>query len=416
MSEVDLFSKFKLPQPEPMSLDVSVLVAEPSAELGLIMVHFLEKSGFSKVRRERDGLSALQALQKQPASVVFASADLPSCSGLDLLKELREDPNLQRGAFILITPPLNKAEVMLAVESGVNELLVKPFTAGDISPKIRTAYSTYNNPKNPERLYEFAKQLLKAKNLNGAKMVYQALGDANANAARPHVGLARCYLQENNFEKALEETTTAIKKNESFVHAYSVRAEIYLSMDKQDEAIVDLQKAVDLSPLNLARLENCCEVLLKKNLTKQCAQILNKAISAGLEHPYITERLGYCYFLEKDYPNALRFLKEAVRIDPENVKFLNSLAICHRDSKNYDESISIYNRIIKKEPENYQVLYNKALILTYKNANQDAVKLLTRVLQIKPDFEKASAKLNELEKSSGSTASASAQASEPSGA
>jgi tetratricopeptide (TPR) repeat protein len=405
MSEADLFARFKLPQPSTMSLDIPILVAEPSSELGLIVVHFLEKAGFSNVRREKDGQLALKVLQKDPAAVVFASAELPSCSGLDLLKELREDPHCQRGAFILITHAMNKSEVMLAVESGVNELLVRPFTAGDIPPKIRSAYGSYNNPRNPERLYEAAKHLLRAKHLEKAREIYAALADANATAARPHVGLARCYMTENNLEKALEEATNAIQKNASFVHAYSLRADIYLSMEKTDEAIADLKKAVDLSPLNVARLEHCCEVLLKRSLTKDCSELLNKAIAAGLEHPYVTERLGYCYFLEKDYTSALKFLKEAVRLDPENVSFLNSLAICYRDGKNYEESISIYNRIIKKDPENYQVLYNKALVLGYKNATSEAAKLFRRVLQLKPDFEKAAQKLIEIERGDGNPAS-----------
>jgi tetratricopeptide (TPR) repeat protein len=381
-----------------MSLNIPILVAEPSSELGLIVVHFLEKAGFSNVRREKDGQIALKSLQKEPAAVIFAASELPSCSGLDLLKELREDPSYQRGAFILITQAMNKAEVMLAVESGVNELLVRPFTAGDIPPKIRSAYASYNNPRNPERLYEAAKLLLRAKHLEKAREIYSALAEANAAAARPHVGLARCYMIENKYDQALGEATKAVEKNSSFVHAYSLRADIYLNLDKPDECIADLKKAVDLSPLNVARLEHCCEVLLKRSMTKECVDILNKAIAAGLEHPYVTERLGYCYFLEKDFQNALKYLKEAVRLEPENVSFLNSLAICYRDAKNFDESISIYNRIIKKDPENYQVLYNKALVLVYKNAIPEASKLFRRVLQIKPDFEKAAQKLMEIER------------------
>jgi two-component system chemotaxis response regulator CheY len=398
MSEADLFARFKLPQPDSMSLNIPILVAEPSSELGLIVVHFLEKAGFSNVRREKDGQIALQSLQKEPAAVIFAASELPSCSGLDLLKELREDPSYQRGAFILITQAMNKSEVMLAVESGVNELLVRPFTAGDIPPKIRSAYASYNNPRNPERLYEAAKQLLRAKHFDKAHEIYSALAEANATAARPHVGLARCYMAENKFDKALEEAVHAVQKNASFVHAYSLRADIYLSLERIEEGIADLKKAVDLSPLNVARIEHCCEVLLKRNMTKECVDILNKAIAAGLDHPYVTERLGYCYFLEKDYQNAQKYLKEAVRLEPENVSFLNSLAICYRDAKNFDESISIYNRIIKKDPENYQILYNKALVLSYKSAIPEAAKLLRRVLQIRPDFEKAAQKLIEIER------------------
>jgi tetratricopeptide (TPR) repeat protein len=401
MQEVDLYKKFSVPPPEPFTLDIPILVAEPQGELGLIIVHSLEKKGFFKVRREKDGRDALAALQKQPASVVLASDILPSCSGLDLLKELREEPKIQSGAFVFITKALNKSEVMLAVESGVNELLVRPFAPADIFDKIRSAYTNYQNPKNPERLFEFAKLLMKAQKYDAARTVYQDLALLNTAAARPHVGIARCHLAENDKEKALKAVTEAIQKNGQYVHGFALRANIFLGMGRQDEAVSDLKHAVDLSPLNIARLEACCDLLLSKGLQKECLGILGKAVAAGMVHPYVTERMGYCFFLEKEYSSALKYLREAVDLDPENARYLNSLAICYRDLKDFDESISTYNRIIKKDPENHQVLFNKALVLHYKGSTGDAIKLLRRVVQLKPDYEKAVQKLTEFEKDSG---------------
>ena len=392
----DLYAKFNIPEPKVFGQNLEIMMAEPHNELRLILTHHLNKLGFNKVRACRDGKVAISELKLKPADIVMAGDDLPSVAGLDLLKELREDTALIRETFVLICKPASKQEVMLAVESGVDDLLLKPIAPNDILPKLRSAYAAFSNPKNPERVYEFAKGRLREGDMARAKTVYEALAAENPKAARPYVGMGRIFLQQNQIDPALIAVNNAIARNENYVHAFSLRAEIYVKQGEVQKAKEDFKKAASISPLNIARYESSCEFLIKNNLIDACIEILEMAVNANMEHLFVVERLGYCYFVQKDYPKALRFLKQAVRLDPEGTTALNSLAICYRDAKQYDDAIEIYNQILKKENDNYHVMFNKALVCVHMGKKDEAVKLFKRALKINPDFEKAKDKILEL--------------------
>ncbi|MCA2959709.1 MAG: tetratricopeptide repeat protein [Silvanigrellales bacterium] len=393
---MDLYERFKIPEPKPFGASTEIYVAEAHNELRLIIQHHLNKLGFQKVRTARDGCVALAELKLKGAGVAIVGDDLTHLGGLDLLKELREDPAVTRECYILLCKPVQKSEIMLAVESGVDDLLIRPVAPADIMPKLRSAYAAYMNPKNPERVYEFAKSSIRTQNLDKAREVYEALTQITVKAARPYVGLARIAHMEGDKAKALEFLNQAIARNSNYVHAFALRAELQVEMGQTQPAVEDFVTAVKLSPLNFARYEKSVEFLLKNQLVTTCIQILEIGLHEGMQHPYVVERLGYCYFMQKDYAKALRFLKQALRLEPENVSFMNSLAICYRDAKQYDDALDTYNQILKRENDNHQVLFNKSLVLLLVQKNEEAAKIFRRCLKIRPDFQRARDKLKEM--------------------
>ena len=344
----DIYKQFGLKEPEPFSTDLALHIGEENNEIRLIIKHHLEKKGFSNLRMSKDGHTALSELKELPVDVAIEGDDLLYLNGYDILKELTEDTHAKRPAFIVISKPLNKSELMLAIENGVDDFMIRPLMQADLYPKIKNAYENYINPKNPERIYEYAKLKFRENDLDEAAKVYKAIAEGSDRAARPLVGLARVLLQKEKYEEAIQNLTQAIERNENYVHAFAMRGEIYFLLKNYKRALEDFKKAVGLSPLNVTRYEKTSEFLIKENRIEECLQILNIGINAGLKHPYVIERTGYCYFSQKDYPKALRYLKEAVRLAPENISFLNSLAICYRDSKEIEKAIQIYNIILKQ--------------------------------------------------------------------
>ena len=396
MDNSDLFKLFGLSPPDPFSTELLIHVGETHNEIRLIIKHHLNKLGFNNVRTDRDGHASLAELKVKPAHIALEGDDLEVLNGYDMIKELNEDPAVYRPAFILVSKALNKAELMFALEMGIDDILIRPISQGDLLPKIRSAYSAFINPKNPERVYEFAKSKLRTEDYDQAFKVYEKLTQVSEKAARPYIGMARTKLALKRFEEALTYVNSGIAKNENYIHAYVVRAEIYASMGDDVKSLEDLKKALSLSPMNIVRYEGCAESLIKQNKIDECIQLLLIGTSAGLRHPYIIERLGYCYFIKKDYPNALKLLKDAVRLDPDNVSYSNSLAICYRDSKDFEKALQTYNQILKKQPDNHLILFNKAITLVLWEKKDEAIKILRRILKIDPNYTKAKDKLTEL--------------------
>ncbi|MEY4066173.1 MAG: hypothetical protein RIR26_2381 [Pseudomonadota bacterium] len=392
----DIYKLFHVPQPPAFGNDLDILIVDAEMDVRLILTHHLQKVGYKKVRVARDILAAHDAMRQQPAHVLLVSNDFTTPSASDFMAELRDDAALQKDVVVLITFPLNKPEIMLALETGFYHFIIKPIIPNTIVPNLKKAYEAYANPKNPERIYDCAKDHLKNKKYDEAKQIYLELSRHTATAARPHIGLAQIALAEGNTEEAIFQAKTAIQKNSNSVYAHAFLGDLWLRQGQLDDAVASYKTAIELSPLNILRYKVITEKLIEANRMEEASTLLEIAIGAGVEHPFINERLGYCSFRCKYYPKALKYLQRAVHAEPENISYLNSLAICYRDSGKFDEALDIYNKILKHDNDNSSVMYNKSLLLILMERKEDALKLLHRIVAKHPDHKKAKEKIHEL--------------------
>jgi len=62
---------------------------------------------------------------------------MPTMTGLELLKAVRSDENLKNIPVIMVTAEALKDNIVAAAQAGVNDYIVKPFTAGTLEEKIK---------------------------------------------------------------------------------------------------------------------------------------------------------------------------------------------------------------------------------------------------------------------------------------
>jgi tetratricopeptide (TPR) repeat protein len=392
-----LATKYKIKVPATIDFKETVLVVEDQTDLRLIIAHQLQKQSFSNVKQATNGYDAIEQMKihEIQSALFVCDMDMPVLGGIDFLTELRENPSLSVGPFCLAMDNVSKEKIMLAVESGADEILVKPFTLADIFPKLKSAFAKFHNPNNPEKIYQLAKSRLKANDLALAEAIYADLTKSAPKAARPVVGLARIEAKKNNLEKALEFLDQAKKKNENFVHTYHEKALIYCTMNEWDKAIDNFKTAIKLSPLNPIRYRSAADILFKVKRWQEAADMLETAIKCNLDFPDLYNYLSQAKFALKDYKSAQKYIKQALSSNPENVGYLNQLGICLKETDQFDEATKVYNQVIKLEPDNAAALYNKSVLLHAKGESDEAIKLLERLLKKQPNFAQAATKLAE---------------------
>ena len=399
MSESNIAEQFKFPVPSGMEPSEPIVVVEDQQDLRLIVAHHLNKIGYAKVSHAANGFEAMDVLAKikQPA-IILCDMDMPVMGGLDLLAELREKPDVPRGPFCLMMDDASKAKVMLAVETGVDVLIAKPLTLGDIVPKLKAAFKIFHNPKNPEKVYELAKNHLKEGRLVDAQKIYTLLATSAPKAARPAVGLARVSMKEGKMDQAIAHLKDAEVRNPNYVHTFAVRGEIFCKMSDWTQAIEAFSKAIEMSPLNPLRYNSAVEILFKVTRYQDAADLLATAEKNSLDFPGIHHFHSQALFMLKDFKGSIKYIKRSLADDPENVVYLNQLGICLKESGDFEEAQKTYNKVIKIDPENTSALYNKSIMLNAKGDHGEAVKLLERLLKKAPDFALARAKLEEYKK------------------
>lgn len=122
---------------------LKILVAEDHAVTARLIGDVLRAAGMPKVEVARDGLAARQKLMVWDPDILFTDWNMPDMDGLELTRSIRAAavkpdkrvPN-PRVPIIMLTATRSQRDVEVARLAGVNEFVIKPFTAASVLARI----------------------------------------------------------------------------------------------------------------------------------------------------------------------------------------------------------------------------------------------------------------------------------------
>ncbi len=120
-----------------LDLNLRVLIVDDFATMRKIERNILGQLGIKNVDEADDGSTALPKLQTNIYDVVLLDWNMPNMTGLELLKALRSGDNNKDVPVIMVTAEALKDNIVAAAQAGVNDYIVKPFTAGVLEDKIK---------------------------------------------------------------------------------------------------------------------------------------------------------------------------------------------------------------------------------------------------------------------------------------
>jgi two-component system alkaline phosphatase synthesis response regulator PhoP len=83
------------------------------------------------------GGEALELALREKPSAVVTELVLPELTGLGLTRILREDAAMKDVGIVMVTDHANEIDRVLAFESGVDDLLAKPFFARELASRVQ---------------------------------------------------------------------------------------------------------------------------------------------------------------------------------------------------------------------------------------------------------------------------------------
>jgi two-component system chemotaxis response regulator CheY len=103
----------------------------------MILRRILTEIGFD-VCEASNGREALQMMEQQTNAVglVLADWNMPEMNGLDLLKQLRHNPELTSLKVVMVTTEAELNHMASALEAGADEYVMKPFTRDILREKL----------------------------------------------------------------------------------------------------------------------------------------------------------------------------------------------------------------------------------------------------------------------------------------
>ena len=123
--------------------NMPVLIVDDYKTMLRIIRNLLKQLGFTNVEEASDGGGALEVLRRTEIKLVISDWNMEPMTGLQLLKEVRADAKLKSLPFIMITAESKTENVIAAKQAGVNNYIVKPFTAATLKTKMASVIGPF---------------------------------------------------------------------------------------------------------------------------------------------------------------------------------------------------------------------------------------------------------------------------------
>ena len=119
-----------------MSADMKFLIVDDFSTMRRIVRGLLKEIGYSNCEEAEDGVHALNMLKGAKFDFVVSDINMPNMTGFQLLKAIKEDPNLKHLPVLMVTAEARKEDIVLAAQSGAAGYIVKPFTKATLEEKV----------------------------------------------------------------------------------------------------------------------------------------------------------------------------------------------------------------------------------------------------------------------------------------
>ncbi len=124
----------------PAASALHVLIVDDQQTMRSLVRNSLQQLGVREIIEAADGEAGLRQVISKPVHLVISDFNMPNLDGLGLLRAIRAHPPIKTTAFIMLTGRADRELVQRAVQFGVNNYLVKPFTVAQLKEKLEAVF------------------------------------------------------------------------------------------------------------------------------------------------------------------------------------------------------------------------------------------------------------------------------------
>jgi DNA-binding response OmpR family regulator len=113
-----------------------VLVVEDDPDIAQLVVHYLEKAGFT-AEITSNGRDALTSVASRPPDILVLDRMLPHVDGLEICRVIRGNTATAGVPIIMLTARAEESDRIVGLEIGADDYLAKPFSPGELVARVR---------------------------------------------------------------------------------------------------------------------------------------------------------------------------------------------------------------------------------------------------------------------------------------
>lgn len=397
---------------EASNLPTKILLVDDDPSFCVGIEQALQKHKIAVVK-VNDLASALYQFNQNRFDVVVIEMDFGPLPGLALLQKWRNHEMLEKrmaGVIMLANGGgrSNGQDGLLKELSDI-EVLNKPVSGIQILPVLARALAMKNRMVAFQDIRDrVIDPLIKQGNVQKAiEKAQQMVSEVGERAKRL---LLELYEDASRHQECLDLTLSMLKTDGNNVNLINTAGRMYMKLGKFAEAKPFIEKADEMAPANLDRLNAMAQMYLQMKEPEKSVGVFKQLVHLNPESPeYKFDVFKQLYDAGYD-EHAIGFGKEIAK-PMEIVRHYNNKGVLLAKEGKQEEALTDYTRSLKFFPkfkENYRIYYNMALAHIARKTKEDYVKAeeyVRKALELDPTFEKAKTTLATLQKALGKQAS-----------
>ena len=124
----------------PIDTDMKILIVDDFAATRKIIFNTFAQLGFNNTDEEDDGFSALVRLKSALFDLVVIDWKISKMSGMELLKQIRADPNLKHIPVLMVSEDGLQENIVAATKAGLNAYIIRPFEVKTFAEKLEKIF------------------------------------------------------------------------------------------------------------------------------------------------------------------------------------------------------------------------------------------------------------------------------------
>ncbi len=110
----------------------TALVVDDDPDIRSLITVILRRAGHDVIAAG-DGAEALRTADARRPDVILLDVMMPSMSGLEVCRRLRQHQDLASTPIVLLTAATRDTDVQAGLEAGADDYLTKPFSARELA-------------------------------------------------------------------------------------------------------------------------------------------------------------------------------------------------------------------------------------------------------------------------------------------
>ncbi|MEI6576638.1 MAG: tetratricopeptide repeat protein [Bacteroidota bacterium] len=197
------------------------------------------------------------------------------------------------------------------------------------------------------------------------------------------------YLERNNLSKARQAINLAMSQHPLNVSFLIRKAHFLLASDKSEEALLVLDEAEILDPLNIDILFSRAALFSKLKRYPEAIEQYLQALPEAEEKDEVYAYIAFEYENLANYAMALDYLKKGVALNPENFSSLYEISFCYEVVQKLDEGIQWFTDFLDKQPYSKVAWFCLGVLHSTSGEYENAINAYDFVIAIDESYSSA---------------------------